>query len=71
MHCLLGKCLTIHVALLNVCTLCCAVLPQGQMLTLLLDIASGMSYLHSRNVLHVSAYTAPTAALMQWFVVGR
>lgn len=27
---------------------------QAQVLTLLLDVAAGMSYLHSRNVLHVS-----------------
>jgi hypothetical protein len=40
--------------------LCCAVLPQGQVLTLLLDIAAGMSYLHSRNVLHASEAYAQT-----------
>jgi hypothetical protein len=32
----------------------CAVLRQANVLTLLLDVARGMSYLHSRNVLHVS-----------------
>ena len=46
------------------CTLCVVtllvhsraalLLLQGQVLTLLLDVAAGMSYLHRRNVLHVS-----------------
>jgi hypothetical protein len=38
-------------------TLLGVLLLQGPVLTLLLDVAAGMSYLHSRNVLHVSGHS--------------
>lgn len=45
--------------LLTSASCCCVVLVplQAQVLTLLLDVAAGMSYLHARNVLHVSCFS--------------